>query len=70
MMEALKKFYNTSFKMWIQFDMKTCRCYSQNSSTFRRYATLLGRKKVIILIDDWDKVEVDVKSSIWAYRMY
>lgn len=62
---ALTKIHKTDNNLQVEFYKKTGRFYDENTSTFRSYISFLGRSKVSILIEDWDKVSDDLKTSIW-----
>lgn len=53
MMAKLTKVCNSGVRLPDEFDHKIWTCYGKNYSFFRSYAVLLGRSKVIVLIDDW-----------------
>lgn len=65
MIVTLIKVHKTDSNLQVEFYKKTGRFYDENTSTFRSYISFLGRSKVSILIEDWDKVSDDLKTSIW-----
>lgn len=61
------KVYNSTEKLSIEFNDKIWTCYGTNSSLFKSYVAFLERRKLIILIDDWTQISIDLKESIWIY---
>lgn len=66
MMTKITKVRQTGVKLKIEFDPETKKCYGENSSVFRSYATLLARSFCSILKDEWRQVDEHIKDSIWT----
>lgn len=65
-MNKITKVLKTGEKIKLNFNLQTGNCYGENAADFKSYAAFLVRSKCSILIDEWPKVDKNIKDAIWV----
>ncbi|KAI5394589.1 hypothetical protein KIW84_061287 [Lathyrus oleraceus] len=69
MLSKVKKSHESSVRFPVNFEERINKAYGEKASDLRGYLTLQGKRKMIILIDNWHVVDGDLKDSIWINIM-